>query len=84
MEQNLNTEALLMIGRVEGKVDSLISLVSTQSQRIDGLEKRQTQTEVDVVTLKTQNSEKRSFVASVIAIFSVIVSAISAYVSYKT
>lgn len=84
MEQNLSTEALLMIGRVEGKVDSLISLVSTQSQRIDGLEKRQTQTEVDVATLKTQNSEKRSFVASVIAIFSVIVSAISAYVSYKT
>lgn len=84
MEQNLNTEALLMIGRVEGKVDSLISLVSTQSQRIDGLEKRQTQTEVDVATLKTQNTEKRSFVASVIAIFSVIISAISAYVSYKT
>lgn len=84
MDQNLNTEALLIIGRVEGKVDTLISLSSAQSQRIDNLEARQAQTEVDVATLKTQNTEKRSYLATVIATFSVIVSAISAYVSYKT
>ena len=83
MEQNLNTEALLMIGRVEGKVDSLISLVSTQSQRIDDIEKRQTQAEVEIATIKTQNSEKQSLAATALSVLSVAIAAISAYFTHK-
>ncbi|MFK3848044.1 hypothetical protein ACI2J5_00900 [Agrobacterium pusense] len=82
METN-STEALLLIGRVEGKVDTLISLSSQQSQRIDQLEGRMSAGEVDIASLKATSSTNQTFLTTLIAIFSLIVAAISAYLSYK-
>lgn len=83
MEPANSTEALLLIGRVEGKVDTLISLSSHQSQRIDQLEGRMSAGEVDIASLKATSSTNQTFLTTLIAIFSLIVAAISAYLSYK-
>lgn len=83
MEAQTNTEALLLIGRVEGKVDTLISLVSQQSQRIDQLETRVSAGEVDIASLKAKSSTNQSIFSNITAILALIVSAISAYLSYK-
>lgn len=81
--ETISTEALLLIGRVEGKVDTLISLSSQQSQRIDQLEGRMSAGEVDIASLKATSSTSQTFLTTLIAIFSLIVAAISAYLSYK-
>ena len=81
--ENMNTEALLLIGRVEGKVDTLISLSSAQSQRIDQLEGRMSSGEVEIASLKAKASTNQSFITNVTAILALIVAAISAYLSYK-
>ncbi|MBY3320700.1 hypothetical protein ELH43_08670 [Rhizobium ruizarguesonis] len=81
--EHMNTEALLLIGRVEGKVDTLISLSSAQSQRIDQLEGRMSAGEVDIASLKAKSTTNQSFVTNITAILALIVAAISAYLSYK-
>ncbi|SCW77016.1 hypothetical protein SAMN02927900_04751 [Rhizobium mongolense subsp. loessense] len=81
--EHMNTEALLLIGRVEGKVDTLISLASAQSQRIDTLEGRMSAGEVDIASLKAKASTNQSFITNITAILALIVAAISAYLSYK-
>ncbi|MGO7451837.1 hypothetical protein ACCS81_07490 [Rhizobium ruizarguesonis] len=81
--EHMNTEALLLIGRVEGKVDTLISLSSAQSQRIDQLEGRMSAGEVDIASLKAKSTTNQSFITNITAILALIVAAISAYLSYK-
>lgn len=83
MDGPTNTEALLLIGRVEGKVDTLISLSSAQAQRIDNLETRLSAGEVDIASLKAKATSSQSFLSNLTAIMALIVSGISAYLSYK-
>ncbi len=78
-----NTEALLLIGRVEGKVDTLISLTSAQSQRIDQLEGRMSSGEVEIASLKARGATNQTLTTNLTAFLALIVSAITAYLSYK-
>lgn len=79
----MDDQALILIGRVEGKVDTLINLHSAQSARIDALETRQSRTEVDVASLSASKSNSQSWLSNVMSALAVIVAAIAAYVSYK-
>ena len=77
-----------MMGRVEGKVDTLISMQSAVAARVDGLEVRMTKGEVDIATLRTtvetsKNTNQSTF-ANATAIIATIIAAVSTYLSYRT
>lgn len=75
---------LLLLGRVEGKVDTLIHLQTVQSQRIDNIEVRMAQSEVDIITLKASSSTKQSILTNVVAVAALAVSVVAAYFGWKT
>lgn len=81
--ESMNTEALLLIGRVEGKVDTLISLNSATAQRVDQLEGRMSAGEVEIASLKVKASTNQTLITNITAFLALIVAAISAYLSYK-
>lgn len=83
MEQVNASDTLLMLGRLEGKVDTLINLSSAQSQRIDALEQRTSKVEVDIASMRSSKSTNQSVFTNIMAMLAIIVAAITAYVSYK-
>nr|WP_250808779.1 hypothetical protein [Neorhizobium tomejilense] len=76
-------DTLLLLGRVEGKVDTLINLHSAQAQRIDQLEGRVSAGEVAIASLQARSTSNQSFFTNLVAALALIVAAISAYLSYK-
>jgi len=83
METPMNTEVVLLIGKVEGKVDTLISLNSATAARVDQLEQRVSAGEVEIASLKAKATTNQSVITNITAFLALIVAAISAYVSYK-
>lgn len=81
------SEALIMMGRVEGKVDTLISMQSATATRVDGVEERLNKVEVDVATLRTSvettKNHSQSYFSNFTAVIAIIVAAIAAYLGYK-
>ena len=61
-------EIALLIGRVEGKVDTLVQLSTATSQRIDNLESRLVSVEQRTASLAATNSNGKTWVSNLIAL----------------
>lgn len=81
------SEALIMMGRVEGKVDTLISMQSATATRVDGVEQRLNGVEVDVATLRTSvetsKTNNQSYFSNITAALAILIAAVGAYLGYK-
>lgn len=78
-----NTDATLLLGRLEGKVDTLIAMHSAQGQRIDTLEGRVAAGEVAIASLQARSTTNQSVYSNITAGLALFVAAISAYLGYK-
>lgn len=80
---NFNNETLVMMGRLEGKVDTLITMQASVSSRVDTLEERMTKGEVDVAALRSSITSKSStshnFLNFFLSIVATIIAALSAF-----
>lgn len=87
MDNVSTAEALIMMGRVEGKVDTLIAMQSATAARVDGVEERMNKVEVDVATLRTSvettKSHSQSSFSNITAALAIIVASVAAYLGYK-
>lgn len=61
-------EIALLIGRVEGKVDTLVHLSTATSQRIDNLERRLVSVETKTASLAATNTSGKTWASNLIAI----------------
>lgn len=67
MEPHSN-DTLVALGRLEGKLDVLVSHQSQQNTRVDGIESRTTRLEIDVSTIQATRSQSRDWMATGISI----------------
>lgn len=66
--EHLNNETLVALGRLEGKLDVLVSNQSQQNSRIDTIENRTTRLEIDVSTIQATRAQGRDWVATGISV----------------
>lgn len=71
---------MLLIGRVEGKVDTLVHLTSATAQRIDAIETRLTQTEQKVASLAASGASSKTWVANLISVAAALAAAVALFV----
>ncbi|WP_313196213.1 hypothetical protein [Shinella zoogloeoides] len=67
MEPHSN-DTLVALGRLEGKLDVLVSNQSQQNSRVDGIESRTTRLEIDVSTIQATRAQSRDWVATAISV----------------
>lgn len=63
-----NNDTLVALGRLEGKLDVLVTMHSHQSVRIDGLEARTNKVEVDLAGIAATRAQGRDWIATGIAL----------------
>lgn len=81
MEQDNNL--ILLIGRIEGKVDTLVHMQGTTSQRIDNMENRLAKMEQEMAASSASGSSSKVWLSNIISVVAVGISAIAAYVGMK-
>lgn len=87
MEGVSNSEALVMMGRVEGKVDTLITMQSAVNARVDALEVRVSKGEVAMASLSSSieasSKTNQSIFSNVASVIATVIAVITAYMSLK-
>ena len=66
----------LLLGRLDGKMDMILSNQSSQSDRISHAEERLSDVETDVTKLKTHQASKTQFVSWMLSGIAVFISCI--------
>lgn len=79
-----DSELVLLIGRIEGKVDTLVHMQGATSQRIDAIEQRTATVEQKIVALSTTGATSKTWLSTLISIASFAVSALAVYFGTKT
>ncbi|GEM_PF-3223710 len=87
MEGIPNSEALVMMGRVEGKVDTLITMQSAVNARVDALEVRVSKGEVAMASLSSSieasSKTNQSIFSNVVSVIATAIAVATAYMSLK-
>ena len=79
----MEPELIMLIGRMEGKLDTLVTLQTTQNERIGSLENRAAHVETRVTVLETTGSSNRSWWATMgAALVAVVASLASLFGGY--
>ena len=73
----MDQDLIMLIGRLEGKLDALVSLQTTQNERLGNLELRTASVETRVTVMETTSSSNRSWWASLTALLVAIVTALA-------
>ena len=73
----MDQDLIMLIGRLEGKLDALVSLQPTQNERLGNLELRTASVETRVTVMETTSSSNRSWWASLTALLVAIVTALA-------
>lgn len=71
----MDQELLMLIGRMEGKLDTLVALQATQNERIANLETRTGAVETRVTVIETTTGSNRNWWATMAAALIAVVSA---------
>lgn len=69
MEQDINV--VLLIGRVEGKVDTLVHMFGATAQRLDAMELRLAEVEQQIAAASASDNSTKTWVVNVIALLAV-------------
>jgi hypothetical protein len=78
-----DNDLMLLIGRVEGKVDTLVHLQSTAISRIEALEQRQNTTETKVAGIEARGEGSKTWLSNSLAILALFVSTVATYFGMK-
>jgi len=70
---DINSDLILLIGRVEGKVDTLVSMQASTTQRVDQIEARTSQLEQKMAATTATGTSASAWITSLISVGAVIV-----------
>jgi outer membrane murein-binding lipoprotein Lpp len=62
-----DTEQVLILGRLEGKVDAIASAISSHASRMDGLDRRLGHLEQDVSAIKSSGAASKMLLTFLIS-----------------
>lgn len=80
----IDQNVILLIGRIEGKVDTIIHFQGTHGSRIDALEQRTAALEQRQAASEAANTSSKGWLANLLSVGALVISAISAYFGIKS
>jgi len=78
-----NHDIYLMLGKLEGKVDTLVQLHNTTQSRHDQIEARLATAEQAIASSNGQGVSTKTWLANAYATLALILSAVGAYLGWK-
>jgi hypothetical protein len=78
-----NHDLYLLLGRLDGKVDTLVTLHSATQQRLDAIEQRLGHVEQDTASLKSSGTSSKTWTSNIMSVVAVIIAAIGTYIGFK-
>jgi hypothetical protein len=74
-----DNELYLIMGRLEGKVDALTSMLTTTAQRLETLEMRLAKAEAEIAAIKGEGTTAKTWFSNIIAIAAALIAAAAIY-----
>jgi hypothetical protein len=68
-----NSDLILLIGRIEGKVDTLVSMQASTTQRVDQIETRTSQLEQKMAAATASGTSTSAWIGSLISVGAVLI-----------
>ncbi|OJX53640.1 hypothetical protein [Devosia sp. 66-22] len=76
---NPESELLILVGRMEGKLDGFLAIQSEQGKRIHGLDDRLGAVETDVATLKASRSTNLNWLTIGVSVLGTLIAGLALY-----
>jgi hypothetical protein len=78
-----DNDLVLLIGRIEGKVDTLVHLQGATAQRLDSVEQRTASVEQKVAAITASGSNSKTWLTQLASFSALAVAAVGAYFGFK-
>lgn len=78
-----DSDLMLLLGRVEGKVDALVNLQSSTTQRVETIEHRQVSVEHRVTAIEAKAAGSKAWLAHLMSVAALVASIATVYFEYK-